>query len=385
MSTELVKSEDVNLETMKRADLPVIWGEFRTKVEALKKTAETLTVTSVDDKEGMKLARVTRLALKNARVDIDAKRKELGEEALRRKQKIDSDAKELRDIIEPLEERLLEQEKFAERAEETRKVELKASREKELALFGADTQFVNLSEMPEEQYETFYNNAQAGYRSKLAAEKKAEEDRIAKEKADAEERERIRVENERLKKEAAERDEKARKDRVAAEAERVRLELENAEKARIAKEAADKEADRIRAEAAKAAEVARKEKEAIEAKAATERAAAKKREDAAAAKSKAEKDAADAKAKTEREAREKLEAEIAAKKAKEDADKKATEAATKKAARAPDKQKVIAFASVVMKLETPDLTTPEGKAIAGEINDRIDAFAQWLNEKAGAL
>jgi hypothetical protein len=58
----------------------------------------------------MKLARATRLTLKDLRVAVEKKRKELGEEALLQKQKIDGAAKQIREIIEPLEARLLEQE-----------------------------------------------------------------------------------------------------------------------------------------------------------------------------------------------------------------------------------------------------------------------------------
>jgi hypothetical protein len=117
----------------------------------------------------------------------------------------------------------------------------------------------------------------AAYDTRIAAEAKAEEERIAKEKAEAEDRERIRVENVKLKKEAEAR-EKAEKVRKAAEM-KATLAREKAEKARAAKEAA----------------------------------ARKKFKDAADAKLKAERAAADAKIAEERKAREKL--ELAAKEA----------------------------------------------------------------------
>lgn len=427
MSTELVPAEEApDLATMKRADVPAIWTDYRAKAEALKKTAETLIVTSVDQKAEMKLARATRLSIKDLRVEIDHKRKELGEEALRRKQKIDSDAKELRDILEPLEARLLEQEKFAERAEEARKAELKAAREKELVAFGVETQFVDLATMPEEAYDKFYESAQAGFRAKVAAEKKAKEEAEAKAKADAEERQRVQAENERLKKEAAERDAKAKAERDAAEAEKLRIQKEHEEATRKAKEIADKAAKEAEKKS-KAQEMALQEIQGIQqqvaiarlgragvreggtieciretlaetekweidesrfgtltdtAKAAKESACTGIREMLAAEIKRINHEEEVAK---ERAAREKLEAEAREREAKIAADKKAVEQAAKKAARAPDKQKVLAFASALIALPTPECTTAEGQVIAGEINDRIDAFAQWLNEKAGAL
>lgn len=407
MSTEIVPAEEApDLATMKRADVPAIWTDYRAKAEALKKTAETLTVTSVDQKAEMKLARATRLSIKDLRVEIDHKRKELGEEALRRKQKIDADAKELRDILEPLEARLLEQEKFAERAEETRKIELKASREKELAAFGVDTQFVDQATMPEEAYDKFYESAQAGFRAKIAAEKKAKEEQEAKAKADAEERQRVQAENERLKKEAAESEDRARAEtlrlekindamlairegetdalRLCRTAEAVRLEIEYVEKREITAEIYQEKVDAAQQLKAEVLASMRKiyQKRLKEEEVAI---AAAKAEQERAAKAKQDIEAAEKKAAEERAAREKLEAEAREREAKIVADKKAADAAVRKAARAPDKQKVMAFASALIALPTPECTTPEGQAITGEINDRVDAFATWLNEKAGAL
>lgn len=59
----------------------------------------------------------------------------------------------------------------------------------------------NLGTMSESQFEALFNGYRIAYENKIQAEKKAEEDRIAKEKADAEAREAQRIENERLKKE----------------------------------------------------------------------------------------------------------------------------------------------------------------------------------------
>lgn len=338
-----------NIETMKRADLPVIWEDFRTQAEKLKATADTLTVTDVSQVAEMKLARQTRLTLKNLRVAIDAKRKELGEFHLRETQKINTSAKELKDLIEPLETRLLEQEQFAERTIAAQKEELRAMRAEELAPFGINGSFYNLAEMPDADYDLLYANSRAAHEAKVAAELKVAQERIERARIEAEERERLRVENDQLKKEAEKREATAKAERAKSEA--------------AAKTAADK---------------ARKEREAIEAKARAER-------EAAEAKAKAEREAAEAIARKERQAREKAEAEL---KAKHDAEVKARDlaaAAAKKAERAPDKTKLAAFSKMIRDIAYPKLTSGEGKLIEVELSVRLSSVADWIDTKVKSL
>lgn len=362
----------------KRADLPVIWEDFKTQLEKLKATAETVNVTDAKDKAGMSLARTTRITLKNLRVAIEKKRKELGEDALRQKQRIDNGAKELTALIEPLETRLLEQEEFAERAEAKRKEDLANERVALLRPLGTDCSLYNLREMADEAFTELHAGLKAANEAKIAAAKKAEEDRLAKEKADAEERERVRLENERLKAEAAEKERalQAERERVAKEqaeaaakaaAERKALE----EKARAEREKAEAElraaAEKAEAEKRAAAEVARKEREAIEAKA------------------KAEGEAAEKKAAEERAAREKVEAELRAKAAAEEAARKAAALAAKKAAAAPDKEKLLAFAATVAALIVPECKTEDGKKVAELITSKVAGFAKYITEQTASL
>lgn len=368
MSTEIVKPEESpDIETMQRADLPAIWDGYRTQLEKLKATAETLTVTDVSQTSEMKLARVTRLTLKDLRVEIEKRRKELGEEYLRKTQKINAAAKELRELIEPLEERLLEQEKFAEIAEAKRKAELKASREAALLPFGVNISFYNLSEMTEEAFSDLLATTKRTHEEKIEAERKAEEERIAKEKAEAEERERIRMENERLKREAAEREAALAEERKKAEATRLAAE----EKARKEREALEAKAKAEREEAAR--------------KAAEAQAKAKAERDAIEAKARAERESAEAAAKKEREAREKIESELREKAAEEERKRNAQIAAEKKAAAAPDKEKIMAFAANVRSMSAPKCSTEDGAAVSREIADKIAKFATWIEAQANTL
>lgn len=348
----------------KRADIPAIWQGFRSQAEKLKLTAETLVVTDVSQKAEMKLARATRLELRQLRIAVEAKRKELGDEALRQKQRIDGDARILKELIEPLEERLLEQEQFAERKEAERIASLIADRKNQLSAYINDTSGFNLGEMTEEAFIALHDSLKASHKAKLAEAARVEAERIAKEKAEAEERERIRLENERLKKEAAERELAAKKEREAAAA-------ALAEQKRIADEKAAAERKRVEAEQAAAEAKAKKEREAAEEAARKERAqleaiAAEERAKAEAARIEAEKAAAALRAQKEAEAR------IKAKQ----------EAEAKAAAAAPDKAKLAALADNVRALAMPKIQNEE---IAGTIIEKIEAFAKWIEAQAAKL
>ena len=165
--------------------------------------AKTIIVTDCSQKQEMMLARDGRLFLKEKRIAIEKKRKELKEDALREGQAIDGIAKVLKGLIEPIEIYLEEQEKFVE-------IQQEAARRK----------------------------------AKLEADQKAEAELLEAERIAAEEQKRIREENEKLRKENEAR----------------RKEQEEREKA-FQKER-DDNAAKLRAEEAKAREATRKNQEA---------------------------------------------------------------------------------------------------------------------------
>lgn len=208
MSTETQELElapdETLVEQMKRADLPVIWDGYRAQAEKLKMTAETLTITDVSQVAEMKIARTTRLALREIRVAVDKKRLELVEGIKAEAKKIDGAAKAIKDYIEPLEARLLDQEQFIER--ETLRIEdgRRESRHVELKPFLTSPLSIDLGKLPDEEYAKMLADAKdlaALREERIRKEREAAE---AEAKAEAEERERIRLENERLKKEAEE-------------------------------------------------------------------------------------------------------------------------------------------------------------------------------------
>lgn len=166
--------------------------------------------------------------------------------------------------VRQMEEKLRDIEKHFENLELLRINKIRVARVEELRKYGVVDELcpAGLGEMEDSVWENYLSGVKASYNQRKEAEAKAEEERIAQEKADAEESERLRLENEKLKKEAegrAKKEEKERKvreakeakiqaklkadrDAVAAELKTEREERERADKARAAKEAKEAKA-----------------------------------------------------------------------------------------------------------------------------------------------
>lgn len=355
-----------------------------------------LKVTDVSQVREMKLARESRLALKEIRVLAGKNKDRLKEDSLKRSRAVDSIYNTVKAICEPLEAELLAQEQFALRAEVARLEKVKAERVSQLTQYGVDCAFYQLDVMPAEQFEQLLAGSKAAHEARLEAERKAEADRLAAIAAEEAERARIAAENERLKREAIEREKaaQAERERVAAaelKAKQEREELEAAMRkqkeeaeaaAKAAADSAAEEARKIKAESDRlakiAADKAKAERDAIEAKARKEREEAQAKAEAERAELRRQaQDAADALAKAEAETKAIRDAE-AAKAA-------AEEAARKKAERAPDRDKVLAFAEFIRAIPAPQLTTDEGRIVQSAIAGQIIGFADWIAKKGGAL
>lgn len=253
---------------------------YRQKFRELATVAQAITVTDINDTKGMKAARAARLALREVRIAVEKKRKELTEHHLRAKQAVDEDARELRALIEPLEAKCLEAEEFGEREAFRIASELRASRANEIAPYLIAPVAMDLAVLTAEQWRQTLDDAKAAHAARLERERIAREEVAAKAKAEAEERERLRAENERLRKERAEQEAAAAKVREEQEAARrailkaeaearaalmreqlakekaeaQRVEMER-EKVRVEQEAARRaiEAEKLRAKAEQAA------------------------------------------------------------------------------------------------------------------------------------
>lgn len=135
--------------------------------------------------------------------------------------------------------------KHFETIEADRLKALQLQRAERLAVYVEDAHERNLIKFEEDEFEALYTIKKKEYEIRIELEKQAEADRIAKEKAEAIERERIRLENETLKAEAIESQRLAAIEAdKRAKADAARLAKEEAEtKAREAKE---DEAQRVR-------------------------------------------------------------------------------------------------------------------------------------------
>lgn len=336
------------------------------EASALIAQSRNIVVTDASQVAQIKLSREFRLLIRKVRISGEKTRKELKEASLRTGKAIDAFNTILVHMLGDEETRLEEQEKIVERAEQARKDALKASREAALKPYGTDTAFLALGEMPDATFAQLLENARAGHEAKLAAARKAEEDKIAAENARLKEAARIREENERLKREADEREAAAKIERDAA-----------AQKQREADALAAKL--KAEADAALAAERAKAQAEAARIKAEAD-AAAK----LAADKAKAEREAAEAIAAAERAKAAKLEAEAKARADAEKAAIAAEQAAARKAAAAPDKAKLTAFAGAIRSVVIPELHA-DNATLAKVITEQRAKLADWIEAAASKL
>ncbi len=339
MQTELLEpeTETPSLELMPRADAEAILNGYLAQAEALRHTAETLTVTAIEDIAGQTLARNTRLSLRSIRIETEKRRVAMVEDMTKETRRINAAAKAVKDFIEPLEERLLEQEQFVDREKERLLDARRQARLTELAPFLTSQPPVDVGLMETDVYRSFLSDAKDLHALKLQRERAAEEVRLAKEKADAEEREKMRVENERLKAEAEAREAEALKEREAAAAKQREIEA-----------AASKELK-------EAADALAKEREARE--------AAERRQQ----------QAADAEQR-------RLNAELRA----EEARKAAEAQAARKAAAAPDKQKLVAFVSLIQALPVPMLSAGNHH-IQTDLIRRLAGAVTWIKAQADEI
>lgn len=247
---------------IERAKAESIWVQFEPYLDQANAAAEKvlgLEITDVSQKEEMKLARSTRLELKNIRVAAEKTRKDLKEDIVKEGRFIDGVAKLITNATTPIEADLKEKEEFAERKERERVAALVKSRTDALYAVGYDSRFVSLSQLSEDDFSDLLESATKDYEARLAEERRIEDERVAKEKADAEERARIEAENARLRAEAEEREMERAKERAEAEA-KLAAERAKADAERKAREDAERR-EREAREAAERAERERKEEE----------------------------------------------------------------------------------------------------------------------------
>ena len=210
-----VTIETPDLEAMERADMIDLWNYYDTKLGKLKESVALVLAGDPSLPANGKLARVARLDFKTIRVEIEKHRKEMGDYHLRKTQKINGDAKKLKDIIEGYEKNLLEIEEYTERQQRI----LAQERTEKMVTVDGTIAGINFAEMTEGQFADTLKGASLVFAAKQEDARKMEETRIAKEKSDKDEQDRIRLENAHLKS-------KANEERIARDKELSRQETE---------------------------------------------------------------------------------------------------------------------------------------------------------------
>jgi colicin import membrane protein len=396
--TVVVEQQGLALESAQ--NIKLAFAPFFDQAEEWRKKVELINVTDASQTREMKMARDTRLALREIRIKANKVREQLKEDSNRRGKAIQGVYNVLEFLISPMEKKLEDQEKFVQKQEEERKAKLKIHREELLLPYQIDVSFYQLGEMTDDSFNQLLENIKLAHEAKAELTRKAEDERIAKEKADLEERARVQAEVERLRKEAAEKETALKVEREKAEATRketedkARKELEAVQaKARAEQKAAEILRKETEEKARKELEVAqvkaKAERDAVEAKAKAERDAAEAARKTTEEKVRKEREALEAKVRAEKEAAAKAIAEADAKlKAAKDAEAKRVAdelAAKKKAAAAPDKQKLKVLADSIRKIALPTMSTPEGTAIVQEVKGQAEKFAIWVEKRSLTL
>lgn len=252
--TLVTKLEEMELAPEQTKTLLDSFGDLFVEAHKLVARGKGIVVTQEDQKEEMALAKEIRIKLMKVRTQAEKTKKLIKEPYLRGAQAAQDIYNDIRDITEPEEERLAEQEKFAELAEQTRMDKRLSDRTSRLGKYVDDLSVYSLREMPDEVFERLLTDCKLVYDGKVESARKAEEERVLKAEAEEKRRKEIELENIKLKKEAEDRKivEKMKQEEADKKIKKANEMREKAE--RTLREKEEKEQARLD-------EIARKEKE----------------------------------------------------------------------------------------------------------------------------
>jgi hypothetical protein len=240
-----------------------VFSPYYAQAEKILDDAATVAVTDASDLKGMEKAKTIRLTLKHLRGSVEKSRVAMTADALKVKSTVDLVARTLRTELEAAEGYLEEQEKFAERG-------------RQMEALGCDPSVHALGTMPEKSWKLLLAACHGEHTLRVEEERKAKEAAAQAEKDRQEALARAQAEAAQAKKEKALADQKLRDAQSAADLERRKAEQEKreADTARMQLE------QQRQAEGAKIARLAREKEEAAQRKADADAAAAKKNADA---------------------------------------------------------------------------------------------------------
>jgi len=205
-----------------------------------------LTIDDLDNKEQFDAVHSARMVVKNKRVEIEKERKSLKADALAWGKLVDTKAKEIFAKLEPIEshlakeeQRVVDEQNRIKAEEEARQEAINQKRVDDLLTVECVMPFIQVATLTDDEFQCLLGDKTFEFEERQRA--KAEAERLEKERLAKEAAER-KAEDERLAKQ------KAEQDKIAADLKRQQDELAAQQKAiqdekdRIAKEAADKQA-----------------------------------------------------------------------------------------------------------------------------------------------
>ena len=261
---ELVQQS--GLQEVKQNEIAESLNRFFNEASKWNETIATIVITDPSEVGKMKMAREGRLTLKNYRLEaekiVKSKRDDvkikMADFTLEDKLWLRA-GQMMEATFKNLESKLEEKEKFAERWETEQKAKLKAERLEKLSSVCDTPNIYPLDSMSEDSFNDLFNGLDLAKKQKIEAEiakqKKIEEERLSEQKRLEEQR----LENERLKKEAEQKE-------AELQAEREKARIESERLAKIQEEAIKQEREKAKLEAeriAKIQEEERKKQEAI--------------------------------------------------------------------------------------------------------------------------
>ena len=220
MNQEITKLLENSLIEKSKSDYIIEkFSDFTKVANEWNEKANAIIVTDESQKDLMLQAREGRLLLKAKRIEIEKTRKSLKEQSLNEGRLIDGIAKTLTALVEPAEKHLELQERYAEIQDQKRKAELKAKRYELILPYAEviDPEALNLDLITEEAFLGIMKFAKHTLEAKVESDRIAKEEKESLEKAEAEERENLRLENEKLKAEAIKQQDEARELKAKAD------------------------------------------------------------------------------------------------------------------------------------------------------------------------
>lgn len=222
---ELVKFNTPELQGVEKSKAEQIKATFEPMAEMLSEFEDAYNVIISDanteiTKAITLQAKQLRVKIAKIRIATEKTRKTQKEEYLRAGKAIDGVSNILKWAVTEKENKLKEIEDYFEIQEQKRKEKLQAERAELLSAYVEDAHERDLVKFEPDEFAALLSMKKKEQEDRIAAEEKAKSDRIEREKAEAEERERIRKENEKLRKEAEEREKEIQAEREKAEAER---------------------------------------------------------------------------------------------------------------------------------------------------------------------